>query len=123
MQTILVVDNDDMMRTLMLDILGEKYKVILAPDGEIGLGLFEKNETEIRLVITDLIMPVMNGFEMSKAIRALSLNVKIIVYSSSISLEECQILFGLAGVRVSKFLSKPTRVQEIKKLVGKLLQE
>ncbi len=59
---ILVVDDEANMRTSLRDILAaEGYEVILAAEGQAGLEAFDDS---IRLVITDMKMPGMNGFEL-----------------------------------------------------------
>ena len=60
MATVLVVDDDPQARTLLqgtLVALG--HRVLLAPDGEVALTLYDQAEPD--LVITDLVMPVLNG--------------------------------------------------------------
>jgi CheY-like chemotaxis protein len=69
---ILIVDDTDGMRLLLRDDLGDVFteaEIITAANGEEGLRLFRENP-DIGLVVTDLQMPVMNGEEMTKAIRS-----------------------------------------------------
>jgi len=69
---ILVVDDNDGMRLLLRDELGDIFteaEIITAANGEEGLSLFRENP-DIGLVVTDLQMPVMNGEQMARTIRS-----------------------------------------------------
>jgi len=68
--TILLVD-DEVAQLLLLRMLLEQqdYKVVTASNGQEALELFRKNPT-IRLVVTDLDMPVMDGYELIRCIRS-----------------------------------------------------
>jgi DNA-binding response OmpR family regulator len=66
--TILVIDDDERVRTLLRDILlFGGYRVIEASDGESGMRHLEKGGFD--MVLTDLGMPGMNGWEVTKLIK------------------------------------------------------
>ena len=66
--TILVVDDEVMMRQLLEKILGrEGYRVLSAADGEEALAVMGREE--ISIVISDLQMPGMSGFDLLKAVK------------------------------------------------------
>ena len=67
--TILVIDDDDRVRTLLRDILlFERHQVIEASDGEAGMRYLEKGGL-VDMVLTDLGMPLKNGWEVAKWIK------------------------------------------------------
>src|SRR4030043_940300 len=67
--TILVIDDDDRVRTLLRDILlFERHQVIEASDGESGMRYLEKGGL-VDLALTDLGMPLKNGWEVAKWIK------------------------------------------------------
>ena len=69
---ILVVDDEARMRKLVKDFLSIKgYKVIEAEDGEQAVDIFFK-EKEISLIVLDVMMPKMDGWEVCKTIRRYS---------------------------------------------------
>ena len=68
MYSILVVEDDNEIRELISEfLLTQQYKVELASDGLEGLTLFQKKEFD--LVITDVMMPNMDGFQLCQTIR------------------------------------------------------
>ena len=79
MNRILLIDDESqILRVLRPPLQGSGYEVATASDGSEGLIQFETAKPD--LVITDLAMPVMNGLELTKALRAVS-DVPIIVLS------------------------------------------
>ena len=70
MHTVLVVEDDRALRTLMVRTLSEKgYRAVEASD---GIEALEKlaTDSEIELVVTDIVMPRMNGVELAQQLAA-----------------------------------------------------
>lgn len=61
-QTVLVVDDTEFNRELLLEILQDKYRVIEAVDGIQALEIMEQDPESISLVLLDIVMPNMDGF-------------------------------------------------------------
>ncbi|MCH5188440.1 MAG: response regulator [Oscillospiraceae bacterium] len=61
-EKILIVDDSEMNRSILADILGENYYIIEAEDGNEAVELLEKMHKEIDLVLLDIVMPNMDGF-------------------------------------------------------------
>ncbi len=67
--TILVVDDDDMIRDTLVVVLGRQgWRVLAAQDGAEALWVLERRPVD--LVIADLTMPVMDGHELTRRMRA-----------------------------------------------------
>lgn len=62
-QKILIVDDSAMNRALLSDMLSSRYEILEAADGKQGIQLIQKYETQISLVLLDVVMPVLDGFE------------------------------------------------------------
>ena len=60
---ILIVDDAELNRSVLADILGEKYEIIEAENGLEAIVQIEKNKHELSLVLLDIMMPKMDGFE------------------------------------------------------------
>lgn len=80
--TILLVEDEDAVRLFTTRALTNKgYKVIQASSGEEGLELFKQNAQDIELLITDVIMPIMDGPSLVKAIKEMNKDIKVIFIS------------------------------------------
>lgn len=100
---ILMVDDEARMRKLVKDFLSIKgYKVIEAEDGEQAVDIFFK-EKDIDLVILDVMMPKMDGWEVCKIIRRYS-QVPIVMLTARS--EERDELLGFE-LGVDEYISKP----------------
>ena len=60
---ILIVDDSDMNRELLTEILKQDYEILEAENGEAALKMLEQYGTGIALVMLDLVMPKMDGFQ------------------------------------------------------------
>jgi len=80
MATILVIDDEEMMRVLLRSTLkGPGYEVVEAANGRQGLELYRRRPTD--LVITDILMPEMNGLDMILELTRYFLDAKVIAIS------------------------------------------
>jgi DNA-binding NtrC family response regulator len=80
MPKILIIDDDALVRRTIARILRSRdYELVLAEDGRRGLDLFRSEDPD--LVITDMIMPEMQGTEVIREILALDSDAKIIAMS------------------------------------------
>jgi YesN/AraC family two-component response regulator len=82
--------------------------VIVANDGEEGYKKYI--EFHPKIVITDINMPKMNGFEMIKKIKALEPECKIIIMSAY---DEKEYLYNAINLGVFRYISKPAKVPEL----------
>ena len=79
-ETILVVDDEPSLRALMEVWLGEAgYSVIPAQDGETALRQYRNAQDRIKLVLLDLGMPGMTGWECLEKLRAINPEVKVLI--------------------------------------------
>ena len=62
-KTLLVIEDNEINRQALVDILEEKYNVLTAVNGRQGLELLRKHGQCISAVLLDIEMPVMNGYE------------------------------------------------------------
>ena len=100
---ILMVDDEERMRKLVKDFLTIKgYRVLEAGDGEQAIDIFFK-EKDISLVILDVMMPKMDGWETCKTIRRYS-QVPIIMLTARS--EERDELLGFE-LGVDEYITKP----------------
>lgn len=80
--TILVVEDEAEVRRLVRETLRQLgYTVLEASDGYKALKLVEERKTEIRLLLTDVIMPLMNGHELAVRLTAIRPRTKVLYMS------------------------------------------
>ena len=78
--TILIVDDEERIRKVLYDyFMKQNYQVKLAQNGEEAIDVFYANK--IDLVILDIMMPVMDGYETLKELRKIS-NVPVMILSA-----------------------------------------
>lgn len=100
---ILVVDDEARMRKLVKDFLSIKgYIVLEAQDGEEALKVFDANK-DVKLILLDVMMPKMDGFEVLEAIRQYS---KVPVIMLTARSEERDELEGYK-LGVDEYITKP----------------
>jgi two-component system capsular synthesis sensor histidine kinase RcsC len=79
---VLVIDDEAVLRSLFRDMLSAcGYEVDVAEDGAAGLARFRERRYEA--VITDLLMPGMNGLEVAAALRTIDADVPVILLTGS----------------------------------------
>ena len=61
-QKILIVDDSEMNRAILADMLGGEFDIIEAENGADGIAMMQKHSMDISLVLLDIVMPVMDGF-------------------------------------------------------------
>jgi two-component system cell cycle sensor histidine kinase/response regulator CckA len=83
MRTILVVDDDEWVRVLARDVLAtEGYRVLEASDGQDAIRVASEHPGPIHLLLTDVVMPGMNGCELAAGLGALLPGLKVMFMSA-----------------------------------------
>lgn len=81
-ETVLVVEDEDIVRELVCEVLEEQgYNVLCARDGVEALSLAEGFDETIHLLVTDVIMPHMNGHELAGKLSTLRPDMKVLYVS------------------------------------------
>ena len=65
---ILIVEDDSEMLSYLRDLLGQEYEILTVPDGAGAISMAEENQPD--LVLSDVIMPGMNGFELCRHLKS-----------------------------------------------------
>jgi two-component system, cell cycle sensor histidine kinase and response regulator CckA len=109
--TILVVDDEESIRDVTRQILESwNYQVLSAADGIEALAVFASNAPRIRAVITDLVMPRLDGVSTTQAIQHIRANVPVIATSGLVSDET---VTQLRGVGITEILRKPYTAENL----------
>jgi EAL domain-containing protein (putative c-di-GMP-specific phosphodiesterase class I)/CheY-like chemotaxis protein len=109
-QNILVVDDEAVNRELLGSILEASYKIIYANNGEEALEIIEKKGNLISLVLLDILMPGLSGFDVLETMKTKGFlsKIPVIVLTSEKSAEIHSLELGAAD-----FLTKPYDLPEV----------
>ena len=116
-ETILVIEDDELVQNTLITMLAEfDYSVLIAGDGEEGLEIFATRRQDIDLVLLDLSMPKMSGWEVLEKLLALKPELKVIIATGYGSEE-----VDLQGARM--LFEKPFQVGKLVRALRQLLDE
>ena len=118
---ILVVDDDKQIQDTLTGLLEADYECVLVDNGAVGLTYLEQNPGEVDLIISELIMPVMDGFEMLDCVRNHSKNKNIPVLIIT-SLELKEDINRAFEIGVDDVVTKPFHPDIVKKRVNNMLE-
>ncbi len=113
--SVLLVDDDEGVRASIYDILLLFFPTVFsAKDGKEALKIYKQRRVDI--IITDLTMPKMNGFELIKAVRSINPKQKIIVMSAH---TETDIIIESIQSGIDGYLLKPLSTNQIFETIEK----
>ncbi|TMQ64927.1 MAG: response regulator [Candidatus Eisenbacteria bacterium] len=105
-EAILVVDDDASLRGLVSEILRlHGYTVVEANNGEMALTMLENDGSVIDAVVTDVVMPNLNGRELARRVAKIRPNLPMLLMSGYVG-KNVEALGSLLGPRVA-FIQKP----------------
>ena len=103
--TILIVDDSELNRTILADILGDEYNFIEAENGARAIELL-RTHTDIDLILLDMVMPEMNGFDVLTAMnnnRQIE-DIPVVMISAENGIEHIERAYDLG---VTDYISRP----------------
>ena len=111
--TILLVDDNEALRTLASKLLQEQgFRVITAGDGEEALEIFQQQPHAISLLLTDIMMPKMNGLDLADRLRQLRPELPVLFISGNPE----------PGSRTLGYLAKPFTKTQLMSRVRQALE-
>ena len=120
-ETVLIVDDHPPIRKLLAAILkSDGYAVLEAKDGREALELCRHHRDTIHLLLTDIVMPHMNGPVLAKQVVMLRPGIQILYMSGYV---EPLALKPLQPQGDDHFLKKPCDIQEVSRKVRTLLDQ
>lgn len=115
-QTILVVDDSDMNRAILADMLGEKYDIIEAVNGIEAIAAIRDNMARISLILLDIVMPEMNGIEVLESMNKSGWisEIPVIMVSADSKAETIERAYNLGA---TDFIARPFDPSIVRKRV------
>jgi DNA-binding response OmpR family regulator len=117
MANILIVEDDANLRILMQMRLKGKYDVFCAEGGEKALEIFESNN--IHLIITDIMMPIIDGYKLVSIIRSRGYNTPVIMLTAKDGIMDKGKGFA---VGTDDYMTKPVNFEELGWRIDALLR-
>ena len=119
-ELVLVVDDEAAIREALVGTLkANGYRAYTAEDGTDALALYFQRRKEIAVVLTDLSMGGMDGIELTRSLRKLNPDVRVIASSGHFQKENMTILGGLG---VKHFLDKPYSAEKLLRTLSDALR-
>jgi two-component system, cell cycle response regulator DivK len=115
--TLLIVEDSELNRDLLVQIFEDSYDIELAADGQSAVRIAVAEEPD--LILMDIGLPGLNGLDAVRAIRARSLNVPIIAVSSRVMPGDRELAIE-AGC--DEFVSKPIDDVRLVAMVDELVR-
>lgn len=114
--TVLFVEDEELLRAIYERILSKMVsRLFIAENGKAGLEAYHEHHPD--LIITDIMMPVMDGLEMVEKIRAEDRSVKLVILSAY---GEAEYFMDAIKIGVNQFLLKPVETKKLTDLVEEL---
>ena len=119
-ELILVVDDENHICEMIREVLeAQEFKVMTAEDGTEALAIYAKYDKEIRVVLTDIAMPHLDGVAVVQTLKKLNSNLGIIVSTGEEQKDKIQKLKNLG---IEYFLDKPYTTEALVSIVNKSLK-
>ncbi|HKZ79597.1 MAG TPA: PAS domain S-box protein [Pyrinomonadaceae bacterium] len=119
-ELVLVVDDEEAIRQITASTLETfGYRALTAGDGTEAIALYAQHKNEIAVVLTDMLMPFMDGLATIRALQKMNPEVKIIA-ASGLTAGHTPGQASLEGVKM--FLTKPYTAEKLLKAIADLLQ-
>ena len=120
-ETIMIVEDEPVVRRLTVRALAERgYHLLEAEDGESALAVAREHKGELQLLITDVVMPGMNGKELADRLTAERPDLRVLYisgYAEHAVVRQGVLVEGIA------FLSKPFDLSELARTVREVLDK
>ncbi len=114
-QLVLVIDDEDDVRTVTVEVLQEaQLKTLQAANGPAGIALFRQHASQIKLVILDFFMPGMNGEQVLTKLRSIDPRIPVIFFSG---FSEHEVMGRIQLRNGVTFLQKPYTINALWNIV------
>ena len=117
---ILIVEDNEFNRALLVEILSSQYETLEAENGKVGLEILEREKEAVSLILLDIVMPVMNGYEFLDALKANPAIASIPVIVTTQNEGENDEIAALER-GASDFVAKPYKAKVILRRVASII--
>jgi CheY-like chemotaxis protein len=117
--TVLFVDDEQTMRDMVGEILGDLgYTVVAKPDGIEAIEYYKRHHAEVDVIIVDMIMPRMGGYDCIKILKQINPDARILVSSGYSLVSDTQQIISKG---IDGFIQKPFEINELSQAIFETL--
>ena len=118
--TVLVVEDDDEVRAFLEKELSDNFRMLTAVNGKVALDMLQTEE--VSLILSDVMMPEMNGFELCRSVKTdMAVSHIPVILLTALS-DERQRMYGISG-GADGYIQKPFRMNFVKLRIIRILEE
>jgi putative two-component system response regulator len=109
-KTVLIVDDTELNIEILIELLDEKYDILVATDGQTALDIAQ--EEQIDLILLDIMMPEMDGFEVCRRLKddQKTQDIPIIFITAKVDEDSIEEAYTIGGV---DYITKPFKSREV----------
>ena len=119
--SILIVDDSEMNRIILNEMLKDEYRILEADNGRMALDMVDRYGDELSLVLLDIVMPGMNGFEVLSDLsrRSAMDNLPVIMISSE---DSDDVVLRAYELGASDYISRPFAARVVRRRVSNTIR-
>jgi two-component system response regulator ChvI len=119
--TILVVDDEaDILAVIRSSLKRKGYNIDTFSDSISALEAFRANPSKYGLVLSDIRMPKLNGFEFSRELRRMQSDVKII-FMTAFEIDKSEFDKVMPSLKINDFIQKPFHAPKLYEVISQVL--
>lgn len=118
---ILYVEDNEAQRMQTEKMLENFFdEILIAPNGHEGLKLFQSNQKSIKIIFTDIRMPMMDGIKMCQKIREVNKTVPVVILSAH---DDKELLLDAIKIGIDGYVTKPYTFETITEVIHKIIKK
>lgn len=120
-KSILIVDDDELNRELLRQIFADEYTILMAEDGKQAISQLDEHMEDIAVVLLDLIMPVLNGYQVLKVLNSRKIldEVPVVLITAN---NDDKTEFYCYSLGASAVITKPFVAQVVRQRVNNIIE-
>ncbi|MCM1091562.1 MAG: response regulator [Butyrivibrio sp.] len=118
---ILVVDDEEMSREILRNIFEDQYDIITAENGSQAIKEIGKNMKDLAVILLDLVMPVLNGYQVLQVLNAEKITDRIPVILITGEKDDKQLELTVYALGAASMISKPYDAEIVKRNVNNII--
>lgn len=120
-RTILIVDDEEMSRELLRQMFEDDYNILMAEDGKDAIMEISRHIDEIAIILLDLVMPVLSGYQVLQVLNAKKIVDKIPVVLITAQ-KDTKVELSCYALGASAVLAKPYVAQVVRMQVSSIIE-